>query len=868
MKNGKSWSNGKKTKEVVIVVLLLLVAVVIALLVACKRNVTNLPSVAKSMFNVNARETVSSPNEEGQAVESISMETEGYAERNGEPGSWHLDKRAEWTDVDKARITFDVDSVMKKDEGMYKDVLLVLDVSGSMYGNKLAKVQSDSVELVEYLLSDSNNNVGLIVYDDVADTITGFTNNKSELVSQINSMSANGCTNYNDPLKHVDKVMENYVKQEGRDVITLFLTDGYPNVDTPNQIATYQMLKSKYPYMAINGVQYEMGASMTQEIIDISDAQWTAGMETLSNVLFEAAVTPVIFETFKIDDVINNEYFIVGTIDDIEVTSGTVNLQEENENQKVEWILDNNITGFSAKMTIDVTLKEEYKKVTGYYPTNKRTEVTYKDETSNSKEKQTEETPVLRRQEYSVIYDPNTPQGATVTGVPDTESYYPFENVTKVQEEPSCEGWNFYCWEFVTNNVKSVNEDTFIMPTNDVIMRAIWGKPSISKSMSGTVAEMAPDVKYAVQIYGINQDQGASGSTVGLTFGPATGRDYNNSYVTHTYEANSSGTYDVVILTHTISANGSETTTTEYLKNSKGNKVTRTETEKQKYDINMHNMTWEQIADVKDKSVFRDCMLCGDTKSVELYLNDTIKSGNIYEQYGDGAGTLNSAISQYYRMWNPSKNSTAYPERNNSAVGTGVTLSSDEQKYGSNARNANGYKVSHIRATLIGSDVSNPKIGYAGDINLTSSTCLYSCIESDLQNVITPKKVKYVTGRSTSDYDATNTPLVDSIWLFSNREIYGTAKYSGIKTEGIGTSGVGYNKFGDTESKYYMSSYNDNTTDNRTVYNETGLASHWWLRSLILWTDHFTDYVINKGSVSDYCIAYYSEGLSFGFCIK
>ena len=201
------------------------------------------------------------------------------------------------------------------------------------------------MELVEYLLSDSNNNVGLIVYDDVADTITGFTNNKSELVSQINSMSANGCTNYNDPLKHVDKVMENYVKQEGRDVIMLFLTDGYPNVDTPNQIATYQMLKSKYPYMAINGVQYEMGASMTQEIIDISDAQWTAGMETLSNVLFEAAVTPVIFETFKIDDVINNEYFIVGTIDDIEVTSGTVNLQEENENQKVEWILDNNITG-------------------------------------------------------------------------------------------------------------------------------------------------------------------------------------------------------------------------------------------------------------------------------------------------------------------------------------------------------------------------------------------------------------------------------------------------------------------------------------------------------------------------------------------
>ena len=862
----------KKMKFAFMIILLAVSVAIVTLLVICNGNVTNIPTVAKSIFSVNKGETASGPNEEGQAVDSISMETEGYAEENGTPASWHLDKSAEWTDIDKAKITFDVDSVMKLADGNYHDIVLVLDRSGSMYGDKLAKVKSDSIELVEYLLSDSHNNVALIAYETDSLIMSEFTNNKNDVINKINSLTDAGCTNYNAPLKHVDEIMDGYVKQANRDVTTLFLTDGYPNEDTPNQIATYQMLKSKYPYMAINGVQYEMGTQMTQEIIDISDEQWVASMDTLNNVLFEAAITPAVYEAFNVEDVINNEYFVVGSIDDIEVTKGIVNLIEENGIQKVVWTLDNEDrginAGFDAQMVINVTLKEEYKYETGYYPTNKKTTVTYRVEDENTQTKETEDTPILRMQAYNVIYDPNTPQGATVTGVPATESYYPFENVTKVQAEPNCEGWNFYGWEIATSNVTKINEDTFIMPTNNVVIRAIWGKPSISKSMDGTVeTAMPPDVKYAVQIYGINQDEGADGSLLGLTFGPATGASYNNSYVTHTYRANASGTYDVLIVKHNVSSDGSETIITAFLTNSNGDRVTRTEEEKQKYDVNMHNMSWKQIADVTDKTVFRDCMLCGDTKSVELYLNDTIKSGTTRTAYGDGAGVLSGIVNQYYRMWNPAK-SNSKSAYNNSAVGTGVTLSSDEEKYGSNARNAGAYKTSHIRATLIGSNVSNPTIGYAGNVNLTSSNCLYSCIESDLQNVITPKKVKYVTGTSTSSYSSTNTPLVDSIWLFSNREVYGTGQNSGQTTEGIGASGVGYSKFGDTESKYYMASYSGINTDNRKAYNESGSSYDWWLRSPYLGSSFGVSRVSSIGYASDGYTPCVTYALGFGFCIK
>ncbi|MBR2786699.1 MAG: InlB B-repeat-containing protein [Clostridia bacterium] len=372
--------------------------------------------------------------------------------------------------------------------------------------------------------------------------------------------------------------------------------------------------------------------------------------------------------------------------------------------------------------------------------------------------------------------------------------------------------------------------------------------------------------KYAVQIYGINQDVDENDESLGLTFGPAVGADYNNSYVTHEYEETSSGSgsYYVKIVTHTVAADGSETLneTPEYLTDSSSNRVVRSTAEKEAYDINLHEMSWAEIEAVSDKSVFRDCMLCGDTKSVNLTLNSTIMSGSTQTAYGDGAGVLTNTINSYYKKWNPRQSE-------NTAVGTGVTLDSNEQNNGSNARNAGGYSTSHIRATLIGSDVSNPTEGYAGDVNLTSSNCLYSCIESDLKNVITPKKVKYVTGSgySSGQYQTNNTPLVDAIWLFSEREMYGTGQYSGQTTEGIGTTGVGYNKFGDTESKYYLASYNTNSTDKRKAYNEGGSSTRWWLRSPRLDYSYISFSVNTYGNVND-VPAYITYGFGVGFCLK
>ena len=381
-------------------------------------------------------------------------------------------------------------------------------------------------------------------------------------------------------------------------------------------------------------------------------------------------------------------------------------------------------------------------------------------------------------------------------------------------------------------------------------------------------AQWAEPIKYAVQIYGINQDEDASGNKLGLTFGPAVGANYNNSYVTHEYEETSSGSeiYNVKIVTHNVAANGTETTTSEYLKDSSDNNVTRTATQKSKYDVNIHDMTWAQIKNksTTDPSVFTDCMLCGDTKSVELALNSTIKTANTYNQYGDGAGLIRSTIKNttgaYYKTWNQSKSQNSY-------VGTGVALGSDEESYGSNAKNAGGYSSSHIRATLIGKNAKTNE-GYAGNVNLSENTCLYSCIEDDLKAVITPKKIKYVTGTGTETGNYTlNEDITDSIWLFSDREIYGHGNFSGITTEGLGASGVGYSKFGDTNSKYFISSYNGNANANRVAYAETGDAYYWWLRSPKLDTVKEARFVRPTGSTANDSVSN-DPGIAFGFCIE
>ena len=141
---------------------------------------------------------------------------------------------------------------------------------------------------------------------------------------------------------------------------------------------------------------------------------------------------------------------------------------------------------------MDLSLHEDLIGQGGIYPTNESEEII------SSIQGQEEDvnstlTPVLS-DNYQVIYDGNAPDGCTVNNVPDSLNYSVFDTVSISTERPSCAGYQFKGWEIVNKDITRVGEDYFIMPEEDVTIRAEWAKVTIAKSMDGTVNKLGDPV--------------------------------------------------------------------------------------------------------------------------------------------------------------------------------------------------------------------------------------------------------------------------------------------------------------------------------------------------------------------------------------
>ena len=465
----------KRKREVLLIALLLVIAIPLVF-------VTSSGGVENALIRF--KRFLSDVGLFTEEVKSIEMISDNY----DEPGSYKLTKSALWTSSSTAKITIDLETILKLPDDRKKDVILIVDISGSMSGDKLKRVKQDATDLIKYLLSDSENQVALISFDDQARILSDFSNDETKLSEAINSLSVQGRTNYYDALKNVESLLKEseYSRKDNYDLITLFLTDGYPNINTPNQIGMYELIKEEYPYMQINGVQYEMGTSIVKEISEITDEQYAADMVTLNNILFEAAIAPLSYDNFIIEDYIDDEYFYVENSEAIKTDLGNATLTEENGVQKITWDFGNVLkTGKSATMTIDVKLKEQYVGSKGYYPTNEREVIISKLPEEEEIRQESLERPILKNY-YNVIYDMNEPTGCDL-GDNIVEEHYIYENVTKRTETPSCSGYTFKGWEIVDEDVTKVNDEVFVMPDKDITIRATWSKVSIDKNMDGTV---------------------------------------------------------------------------------------------------------------------------------------------------------------------------------------------------------------------------------------------------------------------------------------------------------------------------------------------------------------------------------------------
>ncbi len=416
-----------------------------------------------------------------QPVKSIEIFSEKLDYNHKKSGSWKIKKSAKWIEKNIVEVTYDVDSVIKK-KSPNLDVLLVLDVSSSMEGRRISKLKFDSITLINSLLSDEGNTVGLITFDSSSEIVSDFTDNKSELNNKISSLRVQGSTNYYRALLNVESVLKNYTSSADRKCIVLFLTDGYPNEETPNENGQYGYLKSLYPFITVNGVQYEMGDTVLEQLKKITDNQFIANMDTLSNTLFDATLNSIEYDNFVMEDFFDIDYFSLEK-DSINVSSGSFNY--DSDTNKLSWNIDKYYSGTDEKMTIKLKLKDGVEN--GIYPLSDHTVVNSK-LGEDLEEVNSTDTPVLANN-FKVIYDGNAPDECSFDNVPEDKYYNIFDTVNISDNALKCDGYQFKGWHVINKDVDTTNKDYFKMIDENVIIRAEWSKLGIRKSTEGKIKE-------------------------------------------------------------------------------------------------------------------------------------------------------------------------------------------------------------------------------------------------------------------------------------------------------------------------------------------------------------------------------------------
>ena len=391
---------------------------------------------------------------------------------NNEQKSWNIEKNIKWIDSKKVKITYDLTSVSNYEKNN-KDIVIMIDTSKSMSNGKLEQIKVNTINLIDEILKEDNNRIALISFNQDADLLTSFTNEKDVLVEKINSLSVNGSSDYKEPYKVLNKILLN---NNEKDISVLLVVGGYSNVKVNKTL--YNILKTNYSHITINGIQYEMGSN-TNELSKCTDNQIIADKNNLYERMYEAIYPINKYDTLMIDEYLTDN-FKLNSKNDITVTNGKLNINNDN-NAIITWDLSKNyVIGSHEQMNIIVSLNDENDKEK-YYPVTKKTQV----QTDN--EKIISNKALVLKNFYEVDYDVNTPKGCKLDN-PKSQKHFVYTSVTNDDNKLECDGYLFKGWK-TTENVEKINDNTFVMPDKDILVRGTWTKQMITKTMDGEVFE-------------------------------------------------------------------------------------------------------------------------------------------------------------------------------------------------------------------------------------------------------------------------------------------------------------------------------------------------------------------------------------------
>ena len=422
------------------------------------------------------------------ANDSVIIESSNSSFSNGDVGAWKITKEAKWIQKGKAQLTLTANSV-SFDDGSARDVVYVVEASRSMSGY-YPFVQAALRDASEDILADSNNTVSLITFNSTATINQGMTNDLDVINDAIDSSSYQGESSYYAAFIKLEELLSSYQAQAGRQLIVAFVSDGPPNRQSPLEVAEYRQIKASFPNIVINGVQVNYEGDI-DALKTVTDNQIIWGKDAPSGIykqfIVEATRINYNYDVFRVQDIIDTEKF---TIDGAESKNGVVSVGSN----AVSWNMDDAYrSGTEAKLVIDLTLKDSYlsDSLNDFYPSKKTTIST---SIMDVPAENTEETssPKLELR-HSVSYQLNGPSGCALNNIPATTNEIVFDAVLISDKVPVCNGYTFRYWVIANDGVTRLNDDYFVMPNENVVLKAVWHKISIDKEVEGTVigSEMA-----------------------------------------------------------------------------------------------------------------------------------------------------------------------------------------------------------------------------------------------------------------------------------------------------------------------------------------------------------------------------------------
>lgn len=460
---------------------------------------------------------------------SIDLYSDYYNDDNDE-GEWHIKKSADWIAKNKVRLTFNVDTKPALSINQ-KKIFLSVDASNNMTGDRFLKLKSNIMRFKNQLLNDNSygNNKYWFITAYSNDNLSTFSldieNKKTSYYGKRcdNSTSVMPCYDLN--LQNLYDVMPdgdidynklyNFIPNslysgDNFNLQDIYNFDYYPiiiigsyskypaDIDAINEdvikVSTdsYEILNTYY-----NVIQYDMGDELLDEINMLPGNHWVANKDNLYDVLMQIVNSSNKYLEFNVTDYIDNEYFTLDSVNDINVSDGSVDVDTENDLQKIIWNLGNDfLMGSSATMTVDIDLNNEYNNSDILLTTNKMEKVDYQGRQEYDFDLdllytpqfsfESEDTPVLKNY-YTVSFDLNLPSGCSINSI-NSEKYKPFYKVDLSSKNLECSGYEFKGWSFSNDDDLNVeNDNTFIMPSYDVTAIATWSKVEITKSLDGQI---------------------------------------------------------------------------------------------------------------------------------------------------------------------------------------------------------------------------------------------------------------------------------------------------------------------------------------------------------------------------------------------